>query len=149
MKLTVTTNLEEAMSGLAARLQAAAGGGMLRAVAVTLLPVVKDRIHTQGLSADGTPIGVYNPKYLKRRQRKPYNRTADPKKINSLTRQMENDFSVIATPDATGLGFKNEVNYIKARFTEKSSGKTIYGLTVDEKQIANQAAQAYLADALR
>jgi len=87
---------------------------LVRAIAISIGGDVKVRVHQDGIKSDGSPIGTYENPYLKLRQDK-YNRTSDTKMIFSLTSQMENDFSIIATdPIKTesgyGLGFKNKRN---------------------------------------
>lgn len=115
----------------------------LRAVAVSMLPVVHDRIHVSGLAADGSQIGTYSKNYLKYTRPK-NNRNADPKVILSLTRQMENDFSVVADGNRYGLGFKNDLNFDKATWAEETYKKKIYGLTQTEKDTAVEVGNQYL-----
>lgn len=63
-----------------------------------------------------------------------YNRGSDTDIILSLTRQMENDWSIIPLGNATyGLGFKNSFNAQKAEWGEERYGR-VYGLTKEEKQ---------------
>lgn len=107
---------------------------LLRTLATTIGAEVKYRIHTDGKKSDGTLIkdGGYSTPYLKYRQKKPFNRTSDIKVILSLTRQMENDWSIIAgdpikTNDGYGLGFKNTAIYRKS-----DGGK------LTKKQLANE-----------
>lgn len=90
----------------------------LRAAAITAAGILRNRVHVEGKKADGTAIGSYTDAYLKRRQKK-FNRTADRKKIMSLTRQMENDLAVTGqepfkTSQGYGIGFKNKFNADKA-----------------------------------
>lgn len=63
-----------------------------------------------------------------------YNRTSDTKVIISLTRQMESDFSVMATDKGYGLGYKNKDNFDKVAFVEQTYGKKIFALTAEEKE---------------
>jgi hypothetical protein len=149
---------------------------VLREVAVNMLPVVRDRIHGQGLDATGSLIGNYTKEYMKVRTgqflsngtyltgkrkgqtrvtgvftkgkdkgapRPQYNRDADTKVIISLTRQMENDFSVQASGGLIGLGYNNIRNSEKAEFVEHTYQKKIFALTPQEKDqaidIANDA----------
>ena len=119
--ISVTTNINVVVGGLNAKLKAAGVEGgifkdkMIRAIASSVGGYVKRRVHQEGLNSSGTPIGSYSAQYLKRRQAK-YNRTSDTKVIFSLTRQMENDFSVVAanpikTSTGYGLGFKSNAVY--------------------------------------
>ena len=113
---------------------------VLRAVATDMLPIVRHRVHVEGKGADNSVIGIYSTNYLKLRERK-YNRTPDSKVIISLTRQMENDFSVINTGNGYGLGYKNSDNFEKAFFVEATYNKKIFALTKDEEQQAIKVAQ--------
>lgn len=70
-----------------------------------------------------------------------YNRTSDRKVILSLTRQMENDFSVIATANGYGLGYQNEENYKKSQYAEKNYNKKIFDLTETEEQLVIKVAE--------
>lgn len=73
--------------------------------------------------------------------RRVYNRDADPKVILSLTRQMENDLSVVETPDGYGIGYLNDFNYQKAIWCEETYKKPILSqLTSDELIYAETAA---------
>ena len=117
-------------------------GDMLRAVSLSMLPIVHDRIHIEGKAADGAGIGTYSKTYLKYTRPK-NNRSNDPKVILSLTRQMENDFSVVATSGKYGLGFKNDLNFDKATWAEQTYGKKIYALTNSERETTIKAAQEY------
>ena len=117
-------------------------GDMLRAVSLSMLPVVHDRIHVEGKAADGSRIGTYSKSYLKYTRPK-FNRSTDPKVILSLTRQMENDFSVVAASGKYGLGFKNDLHFDKATWLEGTYSKKIYGLTGGERDLAITAAQEY------
>ncbi len=114
---------------------------LLRQVANDMLPIVRNRIHVEGKDASQSGIGTYSSNYLKLRQKK-YNRTGDSKVISSLTRQMENDFSVIATSNGYGLGYKNPENYAKTFFVEATYGKKIFALTSEEEQQAIKVAAA-------
>jgi hypothetical protein len=48
---------------------------LLRPMVTELLPIIVDRIHTEGKKSDGTQIGTYKPSYLRYRQEK-YKRKA-------------------------------------------------------------------------
>lgn len=65
-----------------------------------------------------------------------YHRSSDPKVIISLTRQLENDWSVIATTKGYGIGFLNSFNLQKARWTEETYKKKIFNLTESERTYA-------------
>lgn len=93
---------------------------LLRPVCFDVIVLMTDRIHKQGKKQDGTPIGTYSSTYLRFRQDK-HRRTSDPMMIVSLTRQLENDWSVIATPKGYAIGFKNEFNKLKAKVVEEGA----------------------------
>jgi len=66
--------------------------------------------------------------------RQKYNRTNDTKVILSLTRQMENDLTVIPTAAGFGVGYNNSLNLDKALWAEKTYRKKIFSLTADERE---------------
>ena len=122
-----------------------------RQLALELIPRIQDRIHVKGQAADGKEIGTYSSAYLKIRSGsrrgekkssgkssgKSYNRSADPKVILSLTRQMENDYAVIGTSRGWGIGFNNPFNANKAKWNNKRyGGRVIYDLTDSEVSFA-------------
>lgn len=105
---------------------------LLRDVAIGMQAETRERIHEKGQKGDGSQIGEYKPSYLKLRQSKKYNRTADKTIVLSLTRQMENDYKVIAlSKNAYALGFDNKFNADKADWNEKRFGK-VWALTEQE-----------------
>ena len=108
---------------------------LLRPLCFDLLELMKKRIHEDGKNANGSSLGIYKGSYLKLRQKK-YNRTADTKMIFSLTRQMENDWSVIATQAGYGIGFKNKFNWQKKEWLEEMKGK-VFSLTTEENKYAS------------
>jgi hypothetical protein len=73
-----------------------------------------------------------------------YNRSNDTKKIYSLTRQMENDFSVQATDKGYGLGFNNPYNAQKAEWVQEQDKKTVYNTTEKERKLAVDIAIGYI-----
>ena len=107
---------------------------LFRQVALDLIPVLHQRIHVDGEDADGKPIGRYTNAYMKTRAKK--NRTADTKVIVSLTRQLENDYAVIATDRGWGIGFLNSHNADKAGWVEETYKRKIFELSPAELQIA-------------
>lgn len=113
--------------------------------ATAILPSVHERIHIDGLKADGTAIGEYTIPYL--RIRKKNNRGTDLKKILSLTRQMENDFTVVESGEKAGLGFNNEDNFNKASWQE-AANKGTYDVSDPEGEILEQVVNQYLDDIL-
>lgn len=106
---------------------------LLRTIAQAMLGETKDRIHEQGLNANGAPIGEYSPEYLKRRIKA--GKTASKKVVLSFTRQMQNDWKVISVQGGYGLGFSNSFDTDKAQWAEERFG-SIYKLTPEElKQV--------------
>jgi ADP-heptose:LPS heptosyltransferase len=106
-----------------------------------------ERIHQKGEASDNSQIGTYGTNYLKLRQRK-YKRDASNKVIVSLTRQLENNWSVIATQNGYGIGFLNPFNLQKARWVEGTKDKTIFTLSKSETQYAVDRINELVADAL-
>ena len=149
MNVHIWPDLQHKIAGL----QESQNDGVMRVVASSMLAVVHDRIHEQGLNAEGGQIGSYSPGYIKVRtndflsktivrgpkkgQARPvYNRTSDTKVVISLTRQMENDFKVIATDKGYGLGYSNEENVKKVGYVEATYGEKIFALTDAEIETA-------------
>jgi hypothetical protein len=146
--MPVSTNIDALINNLEAKLNDATKQFIALEVASALLGPVKARIHNDGLAGDGSEIGTYSNAYLKERQRK-YNRTADSKVVLSLTRQMENDFTVQAVGNNSyGLGYNNAENYKKAVWNDNRFGHTVYALTKEEEQIASEIAKDALINAL-
>lgn len=114
--------------------------------AESVLGAVHERIHIQGQRADGTAIGTYSNAYLQVRMRD-YNRDSSNKIIFSLTRQMENDFSVVEEGERVGLGFNNRFNFDKATWLEESH-PGVYTLSQEEGHILEQALDVFLNDFL-
>ncbi len=108
---------------------------LLREVAFDVLALMHERIHEKGEAADGSRIGTYNSQYLKLRQKK-HKRSSDSKIIVSLTRQLENDWAVIASPNGWGIGFNNPLNAQKMKWVEEQKDKKIAALTTSEKDYA-------------
>lgn len=117
---------------------------LLRPVAFDVLSMMTERIHEEGKDANDSKIGTYNASYLKLRQKK-YKRTSDPTIIVSLTRQLENDWSVLPTEKGWGIGFKNGKNYQKMRWVEANKDKKIASLTDKERSYAMQKLQKLVA----
>lgn len=120
---------------------------LLRPVAIEVIPLMTERIHQKGEASDGGQIGTYNNSYLKLRQSK-YKRDASNKVIVSLTRQLENNWSIIATQNGYGIGFTNPFNLQKARWVEAGKGKIIFSLTKSEQTYAVERINELVSDAL-
>lgn len=108
---------------------------LLRPVCSGLIDLMTKRIHTDGQASDGGQIGIYSKGYLAVREKK-YKRGGDPKVIISLTRQLENDWSAIATERGYGIGFLKLLNYNKSQWVQETYNKKIFKMTVAEHQYA-------------
>lgn len=147
--MRIKTNIGQVTGAIAERLKVLKDKDLLlRPVAFGLIDLMTQRIHIDGKASDSGQIGNYNSNYLKLRQRNPYNRTGDKKIIVSLTRQLENDWSVIATEKGYGIGFKNSFNLQKARWVEENKGKKIFDLTQSEQVYATDYLNELINDAL-
>lgn len=100
-----------------------------------MIDLITKRIHIDGNASDDAPIGNYSKGYLQLRQAK-YKRNADSKVIISLTRQLENDYAVVATQRGYGIGFLNKHNFDKSQWVQLTYGKRIFDLSEREKNIA-------------
>lgn len=164
---------------------------VLRTVALTVLPELKERVHVRGMDSNNQQIGTYSKGYMVVRtgnykdgakykkgakagqykekkseakgdagvhskganagaNRPVYNRTSDTKVIWSLTRQMENDLTVVAVGRAYGIGYLNPFNRQKVTWLEEMYDKKVLTkLTADERQLALQTAKNFLPEYLK
>ena len=151
--LKITSNLQEVTTDLTARLKAIQEPSgevrdqMLRTIALDTVAQMKQRIHVDGLNSKDAPIGEYSNAYLKRREQ--YNRGSSRKVIISLTRQLENDFNIVAGNGSTGyaLGFKNPDNADKAESVQEKYGD-IYKPTEVEVAHMVVVAEQFINDIL-
>lgn len=138
--ISIKTNIQEVTSGLILKLRSIIDQDkVIRVVASTMAGEIRERIHEKGLDASGNAIGTYSLQYLKRRKKK-FNRSGN-KVIISLTRNLENDWSIcqslpIKTPFGYGLGFRKSENFDKANWNEERFGD-IWKLTNDERKQVN------------
>ena len=145
---TITTNIGEVTERIKGKLAKLGDKEYIpRTLSFDLIDKMTQRIHIDGGDAEGGQIGTYNKGYLSLRMRK-YNRGADSKIIVSLTRQLENDWSVIATDDGYGIGFLNALNFQKARWVEQNKEKVIFSLSPAEQQHVNEVVAQLVKDAL-
>lgn len=128
---------------------------LLRPVAFDLVALMTQRIHEQGTGSDDAKIKDtgYTESYLKYRQKK-HNRDGSRLVIISLTRQLENDWSVVAIKNGYGIGFKNSHNRDKARwvsamFQKGGNSNRIFALSKSEQQYAQKKWGELIQDALR
>jgi phage gpG-like protein len=148
--MTIKTNIGQVTQALAEKIKVLQDVDyLLRPVAFGLIDKMTQRIHNEGRGSDGGEIGQYSNTYLQQRQRKPYNRTGDRKIIVSLTRQLENDWSVIAVDKGYGIGFKNPFNLQKLRWVEEGKGKKIGDLTQDEEKYVVDYLNELVSEALQ
>lgn len=147
--ITVNTNIAEVGARLAAKLAKLKDKEYLfRQVCFDLVELMKSRIHERGQDKNNSAIGTYSSAYLRTRQKK-YQRGADAKIIVSLTRQLENDWSVIATQQGYGIGFKNVFNLQKARWVEGVKDKNIFSLSAGENKYASDFINDLVREALQ
>lgn len=145
--LTITTNLQEVLTNLGQNFQTIFDKNyLLRPVAIELIPMITERIHVGGKGSNDTAIGTYSNAYLAYRKRN--RRGADTKVIVSMTRQLENDWSVLETPKGYGIGFTNAFNADKLRWVEEAKGTNIGSLTANEIDYAFDRINELVADAL-
>jgi hypothetical protein len=113
-----------------------------RAAALAVLPELSNRIHVEGLDSKGAKIGTYSNSYMKVRER--YNRTADKNVVASLTRELENGYTLKATEN--GYTIDNLGNTIegdtktKTDYLEEKYGD-IWLLTEKEQDITRIVAE--------
>ena len=145
--IRVNTNIAEVSASLQRKLAKLKDKEyLLRPVCFDLIELMKLRIHERGQNSSGSQIGTYGNAYLRFRQKK-HQRSSDTKIIVSLTRQLENDWSVIATQKGYGVGFKNPFNLQKARWVEIKKG-VIFSLTNEEEKYASDLINQLVRQAL-
>lgn len=144
--LTVNTNLAQVLTSLGQSFETIFNKDyLLRPVAIEVLPMMTQRIHQDGRAADGSQIGTYSNSYLA--YRKKNKRGGDTKVIVSLTRQLENDWSVMETPKGYGIGFTNAFNADKLTWVGDMKGKDLGQLSVEEIDYAFERVNELLEDA--
>ncbi len=116
---------------------------LLTAIASSVLAKVAHRIHTQGLKANGSKIGVYSSSYMKIRTANKPPRTSSTDVVLSLTRQMELDFTVVAEGNTVGLGFLNSFNLQKAEWMEQQY-PGVYAMSDEENETIELVVENYL-----
>ena len=115
----------------------------------------KGQLKNSGTFTDATitlnkKVGVFTGEDKVGTPRPKYNRTADTKVILSLTRQMENDMSVVATGNGYGIGYLNPDNLKKARWNEETYHKKILTkLTKEEIDLAKKTAIEFTPEYLK
>lgn len=150
MKINVTSTITRSTDSVRQRLTELKANPepVLRMMAMGVLPEMRKRVHVEGKDAAGNRIGSYSTPYMKLRQAK-YNRTADDKVVLSLTRQMEQDLTVVELNPGYGIGYLNGDNFRKAMWLEEKYNKEILtALSEDEQQLAEAVAEEYIAELL-
>jgi hypothetical protein len=147
--ITIKSNIGEVTKAISEKLlKLADKENIPRILAFDTIDLMTKRIHIDGKAANEGQIGTYNKSYLKLRERK-YNRSGDTKIIVSLTRQLENDWSVIATGKGYGVGFLNPFNLQKARWVEENKGVSIFSLSQSEETKLSEVVQELVSNALK
>lgn len=145
---TITTNIGAVTERIRERLARLRDAEYIpRQLAFDTIDLMTNRIHIEGKDANDSAIGDYSKGYLKLRQAK-YSRSSDPKIIVSLTRQLENDWSVIATDKGYGVGFLNAFNLQKARWVEQIKDKDIFSLSPSELKKIEEIVQEMTRNAI-
>lgn len=147
--ITIKSNIGQVTAELKEKLlKLADKENIPRILAFDTIDLMTNRIHQEGKAANEQQIGTYNKSYLKLRERK-YNRSSDTKIIVSLTRQLENDWSVIATNRGYGVGFLNPFNFQKARWVEENKGVIIFSLSPSEENKLSEIVQENVSNVLK
>jgi hypothetical protein len=110
-----------------------------RAAALAVLPEMRERIHVKGLKTNGQEIGTYSSSYMKVRER--FNRTADTSVVASLTRMLENGYTLKPSENGYTIGNTSEYNDEKIKHLTEKYGD-IWQLTEGEYEVARIAAEA-------
>ncbi len=136
----ITTNISAVFNSLKTKFEILEDKEyLLRPLAVETMPLIKERIHIDGKASDGLQIGTYANNYMAARQKA--GRGESRKVIVALTSQLEQDWSVQATPKGYGIGFNNLLNVQKMGWVEQQKGKIIANLSADEKQYISERLQ--------
>ena len=151
--IKVSSNISQVAASLSSKLQEFNGvikDKIAREVASDQLGRVHDRIHEDGKKADGSQIGEYSSNYLKKREKN--NRTEGSKVVISLTRKLENEFTIIPTEKGYGLGWLandrgKTTNTQISKYMEEKYGD-IWKLTTEEKSAIKPVADRVLKEEL-
>ena len=139
-----STNLPEVINTVHLKLSKVHSDELTRTQAVTLMAVMKDRIHVQGKDSNGNQIGTYTPAYIKYK-RLSKGRGTDNKVILSLTRQMESGYVPEAIENGYAICFRTAEDMQKARWCEETYEKPIFAPTAEEKAMVIAIAQDYIS----
>lgn len=108
-----------------------------RAAALAVLPELRNRIHVEGKRTDGGEIGSYSNSYLKIREK--FNRGNSREVILSLTRQLENGYTLKATEKGYTIGNISPGNDVKIEHLTEMYGD-VWLLSEKELEMAQIAA---------
>ena len=139
-----STNLPEVINTVHLKLSKMHSDELTRTQAVSLMAVMKDRIHVQGKDSNGNQIGTYTPAYIKYK-RLSKGRGTDNKVILSLTRQMESGYVPEAIENGYAICFRTAEDMQKARWCEETYEKPIFAPTAEEKAMVIAIAQDYIS----
>lgn len=117
---------------------------LLRMVASDVITQLHERIHVQGLAADGTPFGEYSNAYLKRRKA---NNLSGTKIILRFEGQLEKLTIVANQQNKYSLGWISDFNKKKADWMTERYGK-IWKLNPEEMKHANLVAEDFIKQLL-
>lgn len=115
----------------------------------------KGKLKNAGTFTDATirldkNTGVFSGEDKVGTKRPNYHRSEDTKVIISLTRQLENDYAVVPTPNGVGIGFNNPLNFQKAQWVEETYKKPILTqLTKEEIDLAERTVNEFLPEYLK
>lgn len=140
-----STNLPEVINTVHLKLSKVHSDELTRTQAVSLMAVMKDRIHVQGKDSNGQQIGTYTPAYVKYVRAKKHKRGFDNKVILSLTRQMESGYQIEAIENGYAICFRTAEDMQKARWCEETYKKPIFAPTAEEKAMVIAIAQDYIS----
>lgn len=140
--MTYSTNLPTVLNTVALTLTELQKDKMTRLQAVSLMAVMRERIHVQGKDSSGAPIGTYTPAYMRTRVKA--KRGTSTKVILSLTRAMEDSYEVYPIAKGYGIGFNTMENMQKARWCEDTYKKPIFAPTAEERALVKQIADDFI-----
>ena len=140
--MTYSTNLPTVLNTVALTLSELQKDKMTRLQAVSLMAVMRERIHVQGKDSSGAPIGTYTPAYMRTRVKA--KRGTSTKVILSLTRAMEDSYEVYPIANGYGIGFNTMENMQKAHWCEDTYKKPIFAPTTEERALVKQIADDFI-----
>lgn len=123
--VTIKTNINQVLEGIGDKLEKLSNPEYLfRPVCFGLIDLMTRRIHEDGEDSSGNQIGMYSTPYLKKREKR--GRKEGPKVVVSFERQLEQSWTVEATPKGYGVGFLNIFNFNKSQWVEATYKKPIF-----------------------